>query len=86
MSRRYNPCSSVDASFVHAVTRLADGCSSHLQWNIPGLKRGPDGYFNDMDLVRLFTESTSEVAGAFKARGTSQRSALRESEWRLTRL
>ncbi|GAA5857299.1 hypothetical protein JCM5353_001795, partial [Sporobolomyces roseus] len=45
------------------------------KWTFGGLKRtGKDGTgrFSDDDLVRVLTEATEEVAGAFKARGVPE--------------
>ncbi|ORY87395.1 heme peroxidase, partial [Leucosporidium creatinivorum] len=40
------------------------------RWNIPGIKRKSDGYFEDRDLVNILSAATTNVAGAFKARGS----------------
>jgi hypothetical protein len=46
------------------------------KWKIGGLKRNPGGSFDDADLVRLLTEETEDVAGAFGARNVSERDNL----------
>ncbi|KAH8646471.1 fatty acid oxygenase [Tricladium varicosporioides] len=38
------------------------------KWEVGGLKRNAGGGFDDADLVRLLTEETEDVAGAFGAR------------------
>ena len=38
--------------------------------NFGNIKRGPDGTFSDDDLARVLHDSTEEMAGAYRARGT----------------
>lgn len=41
------------------------------KWTIGGLRRNDGGGFDDASLVRLLTEETEDVAGAFGARNVS---------------
>lgn len=41
-------------------------------WTFGDLERGANGSFNDADLVRLLTEETEDIAGAFGARNVSR--------------
>ncbi len=42
------------------------------KWTFGGLQRGATGGFADADLVKLITEETEDVAGAFGARNVCQ--------------
>ena len=44
--------------------------SPSKEWTFGGLKRGPDGRFNDVDLAEIIKDCIEEPAHAFGAHGT----------------
>ncbi|KAG6817060.1 hypothetical protein H0H87_000238 [Tephrocybe sp. NHM501043] len=49
---------------------LANVTPNPAERTFAGLKRGPDGKFNDDDLARIVHDATDHPAGAFRGRGT----------------
>ncbi|CAE6446655.1 unnamed protein product [Rhizoctonia solani] len=58
------------AEFAKASAMVASAEPDKAKWEFGGLKRGPDGRFNDAELAQTIINATSHVASAFKARGT----------------
>jgi len=56
--------------FAKASAMIASPEKDKSEWVFGGLKRGEDGRFNDADLARCLINATSQIASAFKARGT----------------
>jgi len=44
--------------------------TSPKEWTFSGLKRGPDGRFNDVDLAEILKDCVEEPAHAFGAHGS----------------
>ncbi|KAG8682213.1 hypothetical protein FRC11_000118, partial [Ceratobasidium sp. 423] len=58
------------AEFAKASALIASAEPDKAKWEFGGMKRGPDGRFNDTELAQTIINATSHVASAFKARGT----------------
>ncbi|EUC55588.1 linoleate diol synthase, partial [Rhizoctonia solani AG-3 Rhs1AP] len=58
------------AEFAKASALIASAEPDKAKWEFGGMKRGPDGRFNDAELAQAIIGATSHVASAFKARGT----------------
>ncbi|CAE6472786.1 unnamed protein product [Rhizoctonia solani] len=58
------------AEFAKASALIASAEPDKAKWEFGGMKRGPDGRFNDTELAQAIINATSHVASAFKARGT----------------
>ncbi|KAH9973453.1 linoleate diol synthase [Lactifluus volemus] len=56
--------------FRETVGRLFPKKSDLSQWTFGGLKRGPDGRFNDSELAALIKDAITHPAATFGARGT----------------
>ncbi|QRV89047.1 kinase domain protein [Ceratobasidium sp. AG-Ba] len=56
--------------FARASAAIASIEKDNSKWEFGGLKRGPDGRFNDAELAQVIQKATASVASAFKARGT----------------
>ncbi|CAE6466477.1 unnamed protein product [Rhizoctonia solani] len=58
------------AEFAKASALVASAEPDKAKWEFGGMKRGSDGRFSDAELAQTIINATSNVASAFKARGT----------------
>ncbi|KAF8603914.1 heme peroxidase [Ceratobasidium sp. AG-I] len=58
------------AEFGRASAYVASAEKDKSKWEFGGMKRGPDGRFDDAELASTLQNATAQIASAFKARGT----------------
>ena len=77
--------------FGQKLKKVTEECfgDDRRTWTHGKLQRGEDGSFNDNDLVKILSEATDEVAGAFGARSESlsigRDKKIRSLTWRCIR-